>query len=262
MSEDREFEGKDLDEALALAATTLGIPQDDLHYEIVEQGRRGLLGLGVKAVRIRVKPPIEVELPHDETTADPPPPPSPRRKPRGARASRKPAASQQPDEQPKKEKAARQVDEQQLRDVEQLVRTMVERMGLELEIEVQLQGSGVNLQITGADQEMLVARNAELLSSIQFLLNRMQRRAWPGVGWIQLSCNGETRPRDEELMVMARKMAEQVASSGKTRKLRPMNAYERRLVHLAVREFGGLTSSSDGNGSLKRVRISKVRNEI
>ena len=63
MSEEREFEGKDLEEALASAAAALGIPQAELHYEMLEAGRRGVLGLGVRNVRIRVKPPLEVELP-------------------------------------------------------------------------------------------------------------------------------------------------------------------------------------------------------
>ena len=49
---------------------------------------------------------------------------------------------------------------------------------------------------------------------------------------------------------------------GKEKLLEPMNAYERRLIHIAVREYAGLTSSSDGVGALKRVRISKVQNVI
>ena len=79
---------------------------------------------------------------------------------------------------------------------------------------------------------------------------------------IEIGCNGHTKPRDEEMIAVARKVAQQVAESGKTKKLQPMNAYERRLVHLTVREFPGLTSSSDGDGALKRVRISKVQNQI
>ena len=57
-------------------------------------------------------------------------------------------------------------------------------------------------------------------------------------------------------------MAQQVSSTGRTKKLHPMNAYERRLVHLTVRDFPGLSSSSDGRGAMKRVRISKIQNQI
>ena len=60
MSMEREFEGKDLEEALGAASESLGIPEPDLDYEILEQGRRGLMGLGAKNVRIRVMPPVGV----------------------------------------------------------------------------------------------------------------------------------------------------------------------------------------------------------
>ena len=53
-----EFEGKDLEEALEAASSSLGIAEPDLDYEILEQGRRGLFGLGAKSVRIRVMPPV------------------------------------------------------------------------------------------------------------------------------------------------------------------------------------------------------------
>ena len=41
-----------------------------------------------------------------------------------------------------------------------------------------------------------------------------------------------------------------------------MNAYERRLVHLTVRDFPGLTFELGRRGRMKRVRISKVQNQI
>ena len=109
---------------------------------------------------------------------------------------------------------------------------------------------------------MLTSRNAELLSALQFLLSRMARRSWPDVGRIHVGCDGQTRRRDEELIALAKRVAKQVSSTGKTKMLQLMNAYERRLVHITVREFSGLTSSSDGSGALKRVRISKVQNVI
>ncbi|CAB1078651.1 hypothetical protein D1AOALGA4SA_6387 [Olavius algarvensis Delta 1 endosymbiont] len=48
---EREFEGKDLGEALAAASARLGIPEADLPYEIVEPGRRN-----IESVRIRIMP--------------------------------------------------------------------------------------------------------------------------------------------------------------------------------------------------------------
>jgi spoIIIJ-associated protein len=238
MTEEQVFEGKDLAEALDHAAQELGVPEAELHYEILEQGRRGLLGLGVKSVRIRVMQPLDAELPSQTDQPGPEP----------AQKSPKPA-------QPK-------VVTETSREVEKTLQRMIELMGLDLKVEASAQDDGVSLQLQGPDQKMLTSRNAELLSAIQFLLTRMSRRTWPDAGRIHVSCNGQTRRRDDELVELAKRVADQVSSTGKTKKLQPMNAYERRLIHITVREFAGLTSSSDGSGALKRVRISKVQNVI
>ena len=52
MVNEREFEGKDLEEALHTAAEALGIDEPELDYKIIEQGRRGLFGVGARSVRI------------------------------------------------------------------------------------------------------------------------------------------------------------------------------------------------------------------
>jgi spoIIIJ-associated protein len=61
--------------------------------------------------------------------------------------------------------------------------------------------------------------------------------------------------RDDELIAMAHDAAAHVERSGRPRRLPPMNAYERRLVHLTIREYDGLDSRSEGHGHLKRVRV-------
>ena len=66
MRRKKEFNGKDLNEALAKAATALDIHQDEVHYRFIDEGRRGIMGLGARDVR------IEVELP-EAPAADRPP---------------------------------------------------------------------------------------------------------------------------------------------------------------------------------------------
>lgn len=230
-----EFEGKDLEEVLKKAAGELGIPEPELHYEIVEQGRRGVLGLGVKNVRIRVLEPID------------------------------PASGVADDE-----SAAAEGDRGRPKGLERIRSTaqrMLDLMGVEIEVRVSANSGVVQVDLTGPDQRMVLERDGELLSALQFLLNRMGRRLWSDAGRIQLRCDGRdgrdaVSHRDSEIVELAREVAQQVARTGRTKKLPQLNSYERRLVHLTVREFAGLTSSSDGAGSLKSVRISKVRNTV
>ena len=49
----------------------------------------------------------------------------------------------------------------------------------------------------------------------------------------------------------------QVSRSGTPRRLHAMNPYERRVVHMTVREHPGLTTVSEGDGFMKRVRVEK-----
>ena len=66
---------------------------------------------------------------------------------------------------------------------------------------------------------------------------------------------GGPQMQDDDLVELTREVAQQVKGTGRTKRLHPMNAYERRLVHLTVREFEQLGSRSEGNGHLKRVKI-------
>jgi len=224
MALNKEFKGKDLGEALHLAAASLGIPEPELDYQIIEQGRPGLFGIGAKSVRIRVMPPVQ-HLPDD-------------------------ALEHEPDRRPQERLSSETVQE-----VESVVQRMLDLMGLELEVKAEAASSNLSLELVGPDRKLLRQKNAELLSALQFLLNRMSRRAWPDVGRIQIGTDGQRRRRDDELIEMTREVAQQVGNTGKAKRLHEMNSYERRLVHLTIREFEGLGSRSEGSGYLKRVRV-------
>lgn len=114
---------------------------------------------------------------------------------------------------------------------------------------------GTAVELDGADLKLVTQQDSELLFALQFLLNRMAPRSWPDAGHIHLVCHSERRERDEELIEMARQKANEVLRTGEACLLPPMNAYERRLVHLAIREFDTLTSHSEGDGTVKCVEI-------
>jgi len=298
----REFEGKDLEEALHAAAASLGVPEPDLDYEIIEQGRRGLFGIGAKSVRIRVMPPLhqldDEQLitegrprhegrpapgggaprdprPESAGTAEAAEPSTeqrseprrrsrrPRRRPRGDRAPAPNPVQPADDEELDAAPEAAPVIEgppppaEEVARLESTVREMLRGMGLDIEVRADVAGSGVSLELEGADQELLLGGDAEPLGAMQFLLNRMARRSWPAVARVDLSCDGRQTSRDDDLVELVKEVAQQVSRTGRAKRLHPMNAYERRLVHLTVRKYPGLGSRSEGQGGLKKVRVFK-----
>ena len=132
---------------------------------------------------------------------------------------------------------------------------LFDMMGFDVQLNCEIVSTGVMVRVEGDDAEQLTQRKGELASSIRFLLNRMGRRAWPEAGRVQLSCGDDGTERDEELVELTREVIQQVRTSGKEKKLHPMNSYERRLVHLEVREIEGIDSRSEGDGELRQVVI-------
>jgi spoIIIJ-associated protein len=74
-----------------------------------------------------------------------------------------------------------------------------------------------------------------------------------------IDCMDYRRSKDNELRLMAKFLAEKAKTTGLEQNIGPLNAYERRLVHLAVAEIPGVTSESIGDAAVKTVTISATR---
>lgn len=223
MMDGTEFDGSDLNEALAAAAKALGRATSDLDYEVLEGGRKGVFGLGARPVRIRVAGTPEASVPLERTPSF---------------SSAEPAASPSPPA--------------------DAIRDILAKMGFELTVEEARRDGTLEMTLDGPDRRRLTAHDGELLSAIEFVLNRMGRRAWPEEPSVRLHCRGFRSERDDELVELVREAAAQVARSGQPRRLHAMNPYERRVVHMTVREVPGLTTVSEGEGFMKRVRVEKI----
>ena len=139
-----------------------------------------------------------------------------------------------------------------------MLREIVRLMGFSLEVSETRREGVLELCLEGADRQRLLARDGELITALETVLGRMGRRAWPDEPAIRVTCTGFTNPEDAGLIVRAREMAEDVLRSGARRSFPAMNPYERRLVHMTIREFPELRSSSEGDGFLKRVHVEKI----
>ncbi len=223
--EGNEFHGRDLETALGAASQALGRPVSELDYEILEGGRKGVFGLGARPVRIRIA--------RDDQVAG------------TSRHEAEPAIP--PDAAPLSDSLPGAA----LRDI-------IAKMGFELRVRETRRDGTIELTLDGPDRKRLTAKDGELLSAMEFVLNRMGRRAWPAESPVHLICLGFRSERDDELVDLVRETAAQVTRSGLPRRLHAMNPYERRVVHMTVRELPGLTTVSEGDGFLKRVRVEKI----
>jgi spoIIIJ-associated protein len=138
--------------------------------------------------------------------------------------------------------------------LEQILRLM----GFSLEVSEARRDGHLELQLDGTDRERLLDKDAELLSALEMVLSRMGRRGWPEEPAIRLTCPGFADGQDDALVARIREVAEEVSRSGGRHSLPAMNPYERRIVHMTIREFPRLRSVSEGDGFLKRVHVEKI----
>ena len=120
----------------------------------------------------------------------------------------------------------------------------------------------VTLHVEGADEEamgLLIGRRGETLRSLQFLVNLLVSRKvqkWPQV---VVDVGSYRQRRQESLEGLARRMAERVRQTNRPIMLEPMAAYERRIVHLALRGDTTIYTESSGEGETRKIVIYPVK---
>ena len=111
------------------------------------------------------------------------------------------------------------------------------------------------LDITGDDLAVLIGRHGKTLDALQFLISSITSRT---VGYrypIVIDVEGYKGRQRQKLEDIARKAADRAFNQDRSIKLRPMTPYERRLVHIALRDDDRVETVSEGEGRARRVVV-------
>lgn len=111
------------------------------------------------------------------------------------------------------------------------------------------------VDLSGADAELLLERHASLLDALEYVVLKAARLDEDLFGRITFDCQDWRWLRAQELQLSARVAAERVLETGDPFALSPMNARERRIVHLALRDAAGIRTASEGFGPERHVVI-------
>jgi len=142
-------------------------------------------------------------------------------------------------------------------DVERLADRILGGLGLDVRAKATDTETALLVDLTGSDRDYLLSRKGEGLSALQYLLNRIIYKGRKGKK-IQVDCGGFRKSREDEIVEVALRTAERAKARGEECLLSPLNPYERRLVHIALAEIGGVETRSVGDGFLKRIAIVPV----
>ena len=149
------------------------------------------------------------------------------------------------------------MDIAQLRnDVETFVRELIDKSSLDLRAETEkVDESTIRVSFQGFDLPLLLGHNAELLDAFQYIARRSFAGAVADGLQIDFDAGGYRTQRQQELELMAQKAADRVRSSRVAFVFDPMNAQDRRIIHLVLMEERGVRTESEGDGQMRRVKI-------
>lgn len=139
---------------------------------------------------------------------------------------------------------------------EELLNSVFEGAGFDLHAAPDTSAQGCFLNITGADTSFLLNEGGELLDALQHLLNQAFGRTLEKDERIVCDVEGFRAGREAELRAMALHAAQRVRATGTAFDFGPMQASERRIIHVSLSSEGDLQTESIGEGNARRLRVS------
>jgi spoIIIJ-associated protein len=130
----------------------------------------------------------------------------------------------------------------------ELVERIAAAIGVECRIQVDEDDDAIHVQCSGRDLGVLIGRHGQTIDAIQYLANAIAYRAFPdGRKEVVVDAAGYRERRRTILEALAVRSAERAVRSGESVELEPMTAVERKVVHLRLKEFDGVETSSAGS---------------
>ena len=214
---EREFEGRTEEEAIDKAIEALGLTEDEIDVEVVDEQRPGFLKGG--KVRIRV------HLADDD----------------GEGAELEPESA---------------FEERMV----EFVTELLEKANLPADVRIDQRENGrLTLDILADDPAIVIGKHGATLEALQLISNIHAGRINDGEPVrIILDTEDYRYRREQSLLRMATRVANEVLRTGRPRLLAPLNPFERRLIHTALGDIDGVATESEGEGLYKQIRVSSV----
>ena len=187
-----------------------GLDKSAVRFQVVSEGERGLLGVGFTPAR------VIATIPADSV------------------AEQAPAAVLE--------------DESELAaEARELVQRIVDGIGVNAHVSADEDDEAITLSCDGPDLGMVIGRHGQTIDAIQYLANAAMYRGHAEERKdVVVDAAGYRARRRASLEALAVRSAERALADAEAVELEPMTAIERKVVHVCLKEFDGVETSSEG----------------
>jgi spoIIIJ-associated protein len=237
-----------IEEAIEKGLEDLGLPEEAVEVEVLDEGSRGLFGIGSRQARVRL---------------------TIRSATKSKNASVQPNSTNTETIEPKVEMARLTPSLPQgieadfvLEVARDTVNELLEKMRVRAIVTAEYGEPDdarsrvpVLVNVNGDDLSILIGRHAETLNALQYIASLIISKEIGHSIPLVVDVEGYRARRENQLRQLARRMAEQAIRTGRRQMLEPMPANERRIVHIELRDHPEVTTESVGEEPRRKITI-------
>ncbi|MBW2592224.1 MAG: Jag N-terminal domain-containing protein [Deltaproteobacteria bacterium] len=248
MAQSLDFEAKNVEKALNDASTKLKKSKENLKYEIISYGSTGIFGLvGRKKAKIRVTIEENKEQPKQKFNIQ-----------------KKQSEMIVIDEiKEKKEAVVKEINpvdsEKDLNDSMEkgarALKKIIERISRDSNIRVNRENEVLDYQVSGGDSSRLIGKRGQTLEAIQYILEKIVNQKQEKRVRVRVDIEDYLKNKETKLVGMAEKLAAKAIKTGRPVSMGQLNAHDRRLVHIALKNDTNIRTQSQGQGFYRKLII-------
>lgn len=227
-----EFDGINVEKAIEKACKDLNLKKEELCHDIISYGSSGIFGLvGTKKAKIRVAvQDIEKEISHADFN-------SPEEKLSGSLVC---------DEQNENGYIKKGLD---------ILKKILNTITDGAKTSVRIEGKDICFDIDCSNPAVIIGKKGQTLDAIQYIIEKAVNKSKDEKYNIKVDVCGYLDKRHSKLRSLAEKIAEKAKANGKPMSLGQMNANDRRVIHLALKNDSDVKTHSVGEGFIKKIVI-------
>jgi spoIIIJ-associated protein len=195
-----------------------GIDKGAVQFEVLTEGKRGLLGVGYAPALVVAR---LADLP------EPVAPPAP-------------------------------AESDLAEEVREIVERIAQSLGARCRVEARHTDDHLDVQCSGGDLGVLIGRHGQTIDAVQYLVNAITARREGERIPVVVDAAGYRSRRRATLESLAVRAARRALDDGERVELEPMTAIERKVVHTRLQDFSGVETSSEGTEPNRFVVVSPV----
>ena len=147
------------------------------------------------------------------------------------------------------------MDKKHKKKAEKIIKEFIKKSTFDFDFEMKDEEDCLNLKLSSEEGQVFIGQQGVILSDLQSILGRIIRKQIDSPLYLNVDINQYKENKEKYLQGLAQETANRVSLEHKEQSLFPMNAFERRVIHLELQKRSDIKTESIGIGSQRRVVV-------